>query len=165
MSKRVSIFDLKEGKVYKAFDGKRELSKIYTVQNGKLMNASKEGDANDIQEYDGCEWVPLKASITFQEIKSAQLVPAASSILGLKKGLIYKSDSDEFDGLVARIGNKLMSLNDKKKPMRAIELNRVDLTVEFNVVGTMPKKAAPKKAAPKKALLKARASKSSSARR
>lgn len=141
MSKRVSIFDLKEGKVYRAYDGKRKLRKTYTVQNGKLMNAGKDADINDINDYDGCEWVPLKASITFQEIKSSKLNPVASSILGLKKGLIYRSDSKDFKGLITRIGNKLMTLNNKKKPIEAIELDQVNLTTKFNVVGVMSKKA------------------------
>lgn len=145
--KKLSIFDLKEGKVYAAFDGKRKLSKKYAVMNGKLMNAYDAQDEEALTQYDSCEWVPLKASISFQEIKS-EILSFPTSILGLQKGMIYKSDL----GDVTRVGSSLRSVSKGKIVGKPIQLDRISLSQSFEAIGQMKAKKAPaaKKAVKKK---------------
>lgn len=135
--KRLSIFDLQEGKIYNAFDGDRQLGKRYTVQNGQLKNASKDEDPNNLEVYENCVWVPLKASIGFEEVFQA---PAPTSILGLKHGLIYKA-SAQIGGLVARRGNQLVMLDNNHKVTKPVDLAIVKLNTMFTAIGEISAKA------------------------
>ena len=139
--KRLSIFDLQEGKVYNAFDGSRQLGKRYTVQNGKLMNASKDEDPHNLSVYEGCVWVPLKASIRFEEVKEAA---KPVSILGLKQGLVYKP-SAQISGLVTRKGNKLMFV-EGNRTTKSVDLAIVNLSTMFTVIGQIAKAKKARKA-------------------
>lgn len=143
--KRLSIFDLQEGKVYAAFDGDRRLGKNYTVKDGKLMNASKDEDPNDLKVYEGCSWVPLKASVGFEEIKN---LGGPTSILGLKQGMVYKA-SAQLSGFIARAGRKLMKLDQNHKVIGPVDLEIVSLTTMFTPVAELAK-AKRKKASPRK---------------
>jgi hypothetical protein len=141
MKQRLSIFDLQEGKVYNAFDGARQLGKRYTVQSGKLMNASKNEDPHNLEVYEGCNWVPLKASIRFEEVK-APSTPV--SILGLKQGLVYRP-SAQISGLVTRKGNKLMFV-EGNKTTKSVDLDIVNLSTMFTAIGEMAKARKARKA-------------------
>src|SRR5690606_38338282 len=113
----LSVFDLKEGHIYKAFDGNRELNKTYMVRNGKLMNSANKQDPEALKSYDNCEWVPLKASIGFEQIETSGPVQRSTtkkaspmsktSILGLKNGGVYRAPA-QFKGLVKRFGSRLL---------------------------------------------------------
>lgn len=145
MGKRVSIFELEQGVKYAAYDGNRRLPKNYQIINGRLQNENGDG----LGEMQGCSWVPVKASITFQEISREGLkgnklfVPSkteAISPLFMQEGIIYETDGDwEYgmeSGEYTRKGGNLYTVKDSKAD-QLVQLSKMSLETEFTPVGNL----------------------------
>lgn len=90
----MKFFEMKNGKVYKAFRNGVEMGRKFLKLNGKLYN-----DAGHQEEgrYSGCAWVPPGAGFTFEEttekpqkvFTKTAVEQAKDSFLTLKPGIVY----------------------------------------------------------------------------
>lgn len=126
-TKRLSIFDLKEGKIYRAFSGDKEIGRRFRIADGKLQNDTGTGP----QKYVGCSWVPVNADVTFEEEGDSDI---QVSVLALQPGTVYESPKT---GKIARKGSTLFVVDDKNRPTTKLELRQISLNTLFKAVGKM----------------------------
>lgn len=150
MGKRLSVLELKQGVVYAAFDGDRLLGKTYRINYGRLQNA--QGDS--IGEYQGCTWIPVQASITFEAIgkipvkefqKRTFSKNETVSPLFLKEGVVYETYGDSEYGLQGgfyiRKGKDLYAFDELTKKLgEKVHLSRLSLETSFDYYMDMPKR-------------------------
>jgi hypothetical protein len=150
MNKRLTILELQEGKEYAAFDGDRRLRKTYRINGGVIENRDARGNVGeglgeqpggelasgeDEDNYMGCNWVPIKASVMFEEIGS--FTPTAlKTLFQLEENNTYRMDSFEYEGEVARVGGQLYPIIDGVLA-NALELDRLSVTATFEPLGVL----------------------------
>ena len=141
---KVSVFDLKEGKVYKAFKGEKELKRKFFKKDGELYN-----DANqEVQgTYSGCAYIPPGRAYKFEEIKKEKPKKVVEkkkvnefSVIKTEEGTVYKWMQgylsgnnfvlrhkqdiffcDKHGNRGAKIKNEAISLDDTFIPQHKIE--------------------------------------------
>ena len=118
MGKRVSVYELKEGKTYAAFNGRRKLKRTFHKKNGKLYTDAGEASEAYTGYYSGCQWVPPSADYSFEEIKEPKKVIVREdsadhqhefSVIHMKEDRIYQWENGYLSGdnLVMRKGGTL----------------------------------------------------------
>jgi hypothetical protein len=139
MNKRLTILELQEGKEYAAFQGDRRLKKTYRINNGRIENRY-DGDGDTTtglgrdEEYTGCDWVPVKANITFEEIGTFESTP---TLFTLKDGAVYLMRPDIYeDGtLVARVGGTLYHSTGNGMLGQPVDMAELNVDARFDKVG------------------------------
>ncbi len=145
---KLTLWDLKQGVEYAAFDGDRQLSKTYRLNsNGELEN--KDG----LGSYHGCDWVPVKDSIRFVDVKELQTTEGvkmetkktktklpkvadlqAGNLLTMQEGVVYVADSGPLAGVrVTRVGGTIKRVRNMLG--KDVAETKVDLATTFKPVG------------------------------
>lgn len=144
-TKRLSIFDLKEGKIYRAFNANGgEIGRKFRVAKGELQNNTGEAFTG---QYVGCSWVPVNAGVTFEEEGDSDV---QVGLLSLQPGTVYESSKT---GRIARKGTTLFIVDDKNRMSKKLDLKQISLSTLFMAVGkiAMKRKAAKAKSKSRKA--------------
>lgn len=138
-TKRLSIFDLKEGKIYRAFNASgSEIGRKFRIAKGELQNNTGEEFKG---QYVGCSWVPVNAGVTFEEMGDADI---QVGLLALQPGTVYESSKT---GKIARKGSTLFVVDEKNHTTSKLDLKQISLGTLFMAVGkvAMKRKAAKSK--------------------
>lgn len=145
--KRIKLFQMEVGREYAAFDGDRKLPKTYKLTApGKLMNADELGD------YIGCSWIPVKDSIRFVDLNELiappPVVPQLTSsealaadsmypevpanIMSMIPGQTYVSKSD--NKVYMKVNNDLFRVT-KEVKLKKVQADKIMLSEQFVTIG------------------------------
>ena len=141
-----TIFELEEGKTYKAYQNNDLLHRKFRVSKGKLENSG-------LGNFAPCDWAPVNSDLKFEETRATEgfiakgfnkifnifrsvYTTKASSFLQIKEGLVYTNDNDKLPARVFLEQGELKDFETKEK----VSLKKISLNTKFSCLGDFPSK-------------------------